>query len=94
MADPKGDLAKRVAQLQDEVQRLHDALVAIHVYATPREGSPSVLDQTVNRAERALNREHVPPGPTALASLPYPFNFASPCFQNQSEWQRVATRRR
>ena len=38
MVDLKGDLKKRVAELQDEVQLLRDALVAIHVYATPREG--------------------------------------------------------
>jgi len=78
MADPKGDLAKRVAQLQDEVQRLRDALVAIHAYATPREGDSGILDQIAKRAERALNRRHVSPGPTALASLPFHSTWQAP----------------
>jgi len=72
LSDPKRDLEKRVAELQDEVQRLRDALVAIHVYATPREGGSSVLDKIAQRAERALNKQHVSPDPMALASLPFP----------------------
>ena len=78
MADPKGDLARRVAELQDEVQRLRDALVAIHAYATPREGGSGILDQIAKRAERALNRRDLSPGPTALASLPLPSTSQAP----------------
>ena len=78
MSDPKRDLEKRVAELQDEVQRLRDALVAIHAYATPREGGSGILDQIAKRAERALNRRDVSPGPTALASLPLHSTWRAP----------------
>jgi len=78
MADLKRDLEERIAKLQDEVQRLRDALVAIHAYATPREGGSSVLDQIAQRAERALNKQHMSPGPMALASLPLPSTLQAP----------------
>jgi hypothetical protein len=78
MSDPKRDLEKRVAELQDDVQRLRDALVAIHAYATPREGGSSVLDKIAQRAERALNKQQVSPGPMALASLPFPSTSQAP----------------
>ena len=78
MADPKRDLEERVAKLQDEVQRLRDALAAILAYATPHAGGSSVLDNIAKRAERALNKRHASPGPTALASLPIPSTLQTP----------------
>jgi len=78
MADVKCDLERRAAELQDEVQRLRDALVAIHAYATPREGGSSLLDKIAKRAERALNRGNVSRGPTALASLPFASTWQAP----------------
>src|SRR5262249_45186261 len=63
--------------LRDQIQRLRDALAAIHVLTTAPEGGPSVLDQIAKRAERALNRAHVAPGLT-VASLPLPLTLTAP----------------
>jgi hypothetical protein len=78
MADPKRDLEERVAELRDQVQRLRDALAAIHVLATVPESGWGVLDQIAKRAERALNRAQVAPGLTGLASLPLPLTLPAP----------------
>jgi hypothetical protein len=77
MAHPNNP-EERVAGLQDQVHRLRNALIEIHGYAKPREGSSSVLDQIAKRAERALNRRQLSLGPKALASLPPPSTLQAP----------------